>query len=104
MSSREDLDGLTEEELDRRHARRRGRPEVERPTPRDRLLADYALTVGDKVDVAVLGDRVPTEGLTVVDATGAALILDRDDLGRVVIPWRAIAVIRTTAPATHPAL
>lgn len=76
---------------------------------RDRRLADYALTLGDDVEVELLVVGQPSqvgprlvEG-TVTGATDGVVLLAAGPTRRTIrVPWAAIAVIRNTPP-THPA-
>lgn len=75
-----------------------------RPSVSDDILADWTLEEGDTVVVVLLAQHAsPAEG-KVLGATPAALILVGLPSGRYVIPWHAIAAIRPTTPANHPAL
>lgn len=77
--------------------------------PASRALSDYALKVGDDVDVDLLvgteangrTQPVTIEG-RVVTATSRVLVVERTRR-RTRIPWAAVAAIRDTT-TTHPAL
>lgn len=79
--------------------------------PRDFILEDYALRMGDAVEVSLLTQAgvgaVPSGPLLVegevVDATTTVVVIETRQRTRVRVSWQAVATIRDRV-TTHPGL